>query len=183
MNRKLKRAVVAGVLGVAACGGVAVGGGAARATPSSGVTNPPWSPVVGRFANGINARAMTDIDPGRPTSFWQVNLTAKGATDVHVIENIVAPGGTFGWHGHPGPSLIIVKSGILSVYHAGNCTHPKQYGPGSPLGSTLVDQGNDLHLVRNNTTGVDDVYVVSFLPAGASRRIDKPNPDPAVCPQ
>jgi quercetin dioxygenase-like cupin family protein len=182
MSRKVMGALAAGALGVAAYAGVAVSTGVAQATPSIGITNPSWSPVIGHFPAGIDPRAMTDVDPGPARSFWQVSLLAKGATDVQVIENIVAPGGTFGWHGHPGPSLIIVKSGTLSVYHPNNCTHAELYGPGQALGATLVDQGNDVHLVRNETAGVDDVYVVAFLPTGASRRIDKPNPDPAVCP-
>jgi hypothetical protein len=176
MRRKLTWAVVLGLAGVALYGGVAV------ATPSVGVTNPAWSPVVGRFQTGIEARAKTDIDPGPARDFWKVDIRAKGATDVHVIENIIAPGGTFGWHSHPGPSLVIVKSGLLSVYHGDDCTSPEVYGPGSPLGSTFVDQGHDLHLVRNNTTAVDDVYVVSFVPAGFTRRIDQPNPSPGTCP-
>ena len=35
--------------------GAAVYAGLALATPPSGVTNPPWSPVVGTFAGGIVA--------------------------------------------------------------------------------------------------------------------------------
>jgi hypothetical protein len=175
MRRKLIWALALGLLGATAYGGVAL------ATPPAGITNPPWSPVIGQFAGGIDARAMTDVDPGTATDFWKVNISAKGATDVHIIENIIAPGGTFGWHSHPGPSLVIVKSGTLSVYHAPDCTQ-EQFGPGSPLGSTFVDQGHDLHVVRNNTTVVDDVYVVSFVPAGFGRRIDASNPNPGICP-
>jgi hypothetical protein len=37
-------------------------------------------------------------------------------------------------------------------------------------------------MVRNNGTSVADVYVVSFVPAGFARRIDEPNPNPAICP-
>jgi hypothetical protein len=162
--------------------GAAVFGGRALATPPGGVTNPSWSPVIGRFTNGIDATAKTDIDPGTATDFWQARLDVKGATDVHILENAIAPGGTFGWHSHPGPSLVIVKSGMLSVYHAPDCV-PEEFGPGSPLGSTFVDQGHDLHMVRNNSTSdVADVYVVSFVPAGFGRRIDEPNPNPSVCP-
>ena len=175
MRRKL---IVAVVLGLS---GAALYGGSAMATPPSGVTNPAWSPVVGRFQDGIDAKAKTDVDPGAAKDFWKVKISAKGATDVHILENIIAPGGTFGWHSHPGPSLVIVKSGTLSVYHAPDCT-PEEYGPGSPLGSTFVDQGGDLHVVRNNTNVVDDVYVVSFVPAGFARRIDEPNPNPTKCP-
>jgi hypothetical protein len=163
--------------------GIAVYGGIALATPPSGVTNPPWSPVIGHFEGGIDAASKTDVDSGTATDFWQVRIGAKGATDVHVVENIIAPGGTFGWHSHPGPSLVTVKSGTLSVYHGSDCTSPEQIGPGSPLGSTFVDQGHDLHMVRNNsTTDVADVYVVSFVPAGFSRRIDEPNPNSGACP-
>jgi hypothetical protein len=162
--------------------GAAVYGGIALATPPSGVTNPPWSPVVGRFESGIDATAKTDVDSGTATDFWQSRLSVKGATDVYIVENLIAPGGTFGWHSHPGPSLVIVKSGTLSVYHAPACT-PEDFGPGSPLGATFVDQGHDLHMVRNNSSSVPaDVYVVSIVPAGFARRIDEPNPDPSNCP-
>ena len=138
--------------------------------------------AIGNFANGIDATAKTDIDPGNATDLWRIRISAKGATDVHVLENIIAPGGSFGWHSHPGPSLVTVKSGTLSIYQAPDCT-PEDFGPGSPNGSTFVDQGHDLHMVRNNsTTVIADVYVVSFVPAGFGRRIDEPNPNPSTCP-
>ena len=85
--------------------------------------------MIGRFADGIDATAKTDVDPGAATDFWQIRISAKGATDVHVIENVIAPGGTFGWHSHPGPSLVTVRSGTLSVYHAPDCASPEEFGP------------------------------------------------------
>jgi len=175
MKRKLTWAFALVLLGSTLYAGLA------GATPPVGVSNPPWSPVVGQFQSGINAKSKTDVDPGPAVDLWKLKIRAKGATDVHIIENIIVPGGTFGWHSHPGPSLVIVKAGTLSVYHGPGCTM-EEYGPGSPLGSTFVDEGHDLHLVRNNTTVVDDVYVVSFVPAGFARRIDEPNPNPRVCP-
>ena len=111
MKSKSLWALLAGLAAIAAYGGIAL------ATPPSGVTNPPWSPVIGNFPDGIDATAKTDVNPGTANSFWQIRISAKGATDVHVLENIIAPGGTFGWHSHPGPSLVVVKSGTLSVYH------------------------------------------------------------------
>jgi hypothetical protein len=35
----------------------------ALATPPSGVTNPPWRPVIGRF-DGIHTAAKSDIEAG-----------------------------------------------------------------------------------------------------------------------
>jgi hypothetical protein len=144
------------------------------------VSNPPWSPVIGRF-NGIDATVKTDTDAGAATDFWQVRIKAKGPTDVRIVENVIRPGGTFGWHSHPGPSLVVVKSGMLSVYHAPDCT-AQDFGPTSALGSTFTDEGQDLHMVRNNGAVDADVYVVSFVPAGFGRRIDEPNPNPGICP-
>jgi len=152
--------------------------GRARATPPQNVTNPLL--VIGRF-NGIHATAKTDIDPSRKKHYWRARIDVKGATDVHVLENIIAPGGTFGWHSHPGPSLVTVKSGMLSVYHAPDCMR-MDVGPGSPNGSTFIDQGQDTHMVRNNGTVATEVYVVSIIPADFQRRIDEPNPNPAVSP-
>src|SRR3954464_6199917 len=149
--------------------------GRAHATPPSGVTNPTWAPVIGRFAGGVHATAKTDVDPGPKKDFWRARINVKGATDVHILENIIAPNGTFGWHSHPGPSLVIVKSGTLSVYHAPECER-MDYGPGSPNGSTFIDGGHDFHMVRNNGTVTAEVYVVSIIPAGFDRRIHEPHP-------
>jgi hypothetical protein len=169
-------ALVLGLVGVAVYAGIAL------ATPPSGVTNPPWSPVIGTFPKGINASTTTDTGSGSNADPWKIGITAKGWTDVYILENVIAPGGTFGWHMHPGPSLVIVKSGTLSVYHGPSCTE-MDYGPGLPNGSTFIDDGHDLHMVRNNsTTNIADVYVVSFVPAGWARRIDEPNPNPSICP-
>jgi hypothetical protein len=89
---------------------------------------------------------------------------------------------TFGWHSHPGPSLVIVNAGTLSVYHEPDCV-AEDFGPASSNGATFVDQGHDLHMVRNNGTVPADVYVVSLVPQGFQRRIDEPNPNPGVCPE
>jgi hypothetical protein len=162
--------------------GAAVYAGLALATPPSGVTNPPWSPVVGTFPGGIDAKVKPATNSGNAAGSWQIRITAKGWTDVHILENVIAPGGTFGWHSHPGPSLVIVKTGTLSIYQAPDCK-PKDVGPSSPNGSTFIDQGHDTHMVRNNsTTDTADVYVVSFVPAGYGRRTDEPNPNPSICP-
>ena len=132
----MRRKLIVG-LAVGLVAGATAYGGAAVATPSTGVTNPSWSPVIGRFQNGIHAKTKTDIDPSRRKDFWKVNITAKGATDVQVIENIIAPGGSFGWHSHPGPSLVIVKSGTLSVYHGPNCMM-EEYGRSSTRVTTCT---------------------------------------------
>ena len=83
------------------------GAGVAQATPPSGVTST-------LFAVG----AFDEIDAKVVGPDFQVRIDTKGSSDVHVLENRLAPGATFGWHSHPGPSLVVVKSGALWVYKA-----------------------------------------------------------------
>jgi quercetin dioxygenase-like cupin family protein len=134
----------------------------ALATPGSGVTSTVFA--VGSF-DDLDAKTIT---PG-----WQARIATKGATDVHVLENRIAPGGTFGWHSHPGPSIVVVKSGALTLYSGDDPTCTPHV---IAAGSGFVDDGGDVHVVRNEGTVETVVYVTSLVPKGAARRIDEPDP-------
>ena len=131
---------------------------------------------VARF-DDIDAGAKTDVDPGHARDNWKARITTKGATDVHMIQNTIAAGGTFGWHSHPGPSLVIVKSGTATFYEADD---PACAPHVVPTGSGFVDNGQDIHVVRNEGSVDLVTVVVSLVPAGFERRIDQPAP--ASCP-
>ena len=81
---------------------------------------------------------------------------------MHVLENRIAPGGSFGWHSHPGPNTVVVKSGALTLYDGDDpsCT-PEVI----QAGSGFVDDGGHLHLVRNEGSVETVVYVTSLVPA------------------
>ena len=80
-----------------------------------------------------------------------------------MLQNTIAPGGTFGWHSHPGPSLVIVKSGTATFYMADD---PACAPHVVPAGSGFVDNGQDTHVVRNEGTVDLVTEVVSLVPAG-----------------
>jgi quercetin dioxygenase-like cupin family protein len=119
---------------------------------------------------------LGEVDIDVKTGDWKLKLQTKGRTDVSVVENRIIPGGTFGWHSHPGPSLIIVKSGSITFYRADDPTcSPDVY----TVGQALIDPGNAIHVGVNEGT-VDAVVVVTrFVPDGAPTRIDQPAP--ATC--
>ena len=103
-----------------------------------------------------------------------VKLQTKGATDVAMQTITSPPGGSSGWHSHPGVVLVAVQSGTVTLYDA-DC-HTKQYGPGQ----AFVEIGDDAMLVRNNTTSNAVLYVTLIVPKSATLlRIDKPQP--ATC--
>jgi quercetin dioxygenase-like cupin family protein len=143
----------------------------ARATPPSPevITTPIG---MGRFAN-IDTSVKTDIDSGTPTEFWRARIKTKRSSDLHVLQNTIPPGETFGWHSHPGPSLVIVKSGTATFYLAADPTCRPHV---VPAGSGFVDQGHDVHVVRNEGSVDLVTVVVSLVPAGFARRIDEPSP-------
>jgi quercetin dioxygenase-like cupin family protein len=163
MKSKWIWALLVGVLGAAIYGGTVL------ATPPSGVTTTYLAPIT-RF---------DAIDTKIKTGDWKAELRTKGASDLHVLQNTIVPGGTFGWHSHPGPSLVIVKSGTATFYLGDDPTCTPHL---VPAGSGFVDGGADLHVIRNEGNVDLVTVVVSLVPAGATRRIDQANPYPGVCP-
>jgi quercetin dioxygenase-like cupin family protein len=104
----------------------------------------------------------------------QAKLKTKGQSDVYIVENTVKPGGSSGWHTHPGPSLITVKSGTATFYDSDDPTCTPHV---VPAGTGVIDPGDGhVHLLRNEGS-VDLVTVtVQILPVDAARRIDAPKP-------
>lgn len=156
----MKKLVIRSALlaGLAALGIAAT----ALATPGSGLTTTT-------LATG----KLQSVDVKVKTGHWKMKLETNRTSDVIVTENRVAPGGNFGWHSHPGPSLVIVKSGTSTFYGADeeDCT-PQVY----PAGSVYVDPGGDTHIARNEGTTELVLLVARLLPEGAPARIDQPAP-------
>src|SRR2546428_2360782 len=91
--------------------GIAVYASTVLATPPSGV-----KPTV--FGIG----KLGSFETNSRIGLWSAKMNIKGATDLHVLSNRIAPGGSFGWHSHPGPSFVIVKSGTATVYFGADPT-------------------------------------------------------------
>ena len=141
------------------------------ATAPSGFTS--TSLAVGRVGEiDVNNLAVSD-DPSEANSkknVWHSLQKTKGASDLYVQSNVWAPGGTSGWHTHPGHSLITVTAGAVTAYegHDASCT-PTVY----TVGMTFVDEGGDhVHVLRNEGTVEARTITVQLIPAGAPRRID-----------
>jgi predicted metal-dependent enzyme (double-stranded beta helix superfamily) len=107
---------------------------------------------------------------------WQ---KTKGLSDLYVQSNVWAPGGTTGWHSHPGHSLIIVTAGTVTNYESDDpeCK-PKSYS----AGMAFVDEGGDhSHTIRNEGNVQAQTIAFQVIPADQPRRIDVPTV-PGNCP-
>jgi quercetin dioxygenase-like cupin family protein len=89
------------------------------------------------------------------------------------------PGGTTGWHTHPGKTVVLIVSGELTIYREGTAPdcRGRTYGPGDGF----VERPSSVHVGRNE--GDEPVVAVATffrVPPGTSPRIDEP--DPGICP-
>jgi len=100
-------------------------------------------------------------------------FAATPDTNVVVADFTFGPNSATGWHTHPGKTLVTVKSGTFTVYHAKDCA-PSVYGPGD----AFVELPSTVHIGRNETSGIVELGVVFFgVPVGGSPRIDHPQPE------
>jgi quercetin dioxygenase-like cupin family protein len=154
--------------GILVCAATAMLGwpSAASATPAKDFT----SDFARSFFEKFRVLSGTD----REGEDAKVKIISKDPSDVYVVVNTVAAGGYSGWHTHPGPSVVLVKSGTATVYDGDDptCT-PVTY----PAGTGFIDAGGGhVHMVRNE--GKEPLVTEAFqiIPAGDSRRIDAANP-------
>ena len=93
--------------------------------------------------------------------------------DVAVAKVTIGPGGSSGWHHHPGVLLVSVKSGAVTEYdHKCHKTVHK-------AGEGFVESHEEPMLVRNHGKGDAVVFVTFIVPSGTTEeglRIDDPRP-------
>jgi quercetin dioxygenase-like cupin family protein len=136
--------------------------GQAGATPGSGVS----SSIV-----------------SRGTTHGDIRLRARQPTDVVFARVTLQPGGSTGWHTHPGPLLAVVTSGTLTHYDR-RC-HAKTYTTGQAFKET-----QRVHMGANKTSAPVVLDVTYIVPGGgplsgdaraprcaASLRADRPPGD------
>ena len=99
-------------------------------------------------------------------------------TDVVMAQITVDPGGSSGWHSHPGGAIIVVKQGTPTLYRAiGSQCQSTTYGPGD----AFIERRGEVDDVLNAGTAPYVLYVTfPRVPPGGSARIDEP--DPGTCP-
>ena len=137
--------------------------GIALATTPSGVTVTPLAPA-GTFGE-IHAKAKI--------GHWEAKIKTKGVSDVYFTQVTIQPGGTLGWHSHPGLSFVIVKSGTATFYDGDDqtCT-PHVFS----AGQTAFEPEGHIHIVRNEGDVPLVNVVMQIVPQGAPRLISQPSP-------
>lgn len=154
----MKRAVRWGLVSLVLAGSItAITATTGGATPPSGLTNTP-------LAIGSNTSDGT--------------IPLRAGTNVAMAQITVVPGGSSGWHSHPGGAIVVVQQGSLTVYEAvgGRCEIATY-----SAGQAFVERPGEVDQVINTGTVPYTLYVTfPRVPVGASARTDEPNP--GTCP-
>jgi quercetin dioxygenase-like cupin family protein len=103
-----------------------------------------------------------------------IDVKAFDTVDI-AIQTITFPSGSSsGWHNHPGPVFITVKSGTMTFYDSADPSCPAVQ-VSAPDGF-LDGGGPDAHIAINES-GSDAVNEVVYMaPPGAALRVNQPQP-------
>jgi quercetin dioxygenase-like cupin family protein len=118
--------------------------GAALATTPKGVTPTPLTrATLGTFEAEHNS---IEVESERTSA------------DFALAKVVIEPGGTTGWHHHPGVALVSVNSGAVTEYDK-NCNKSVY-----KAGEGFVETKGEVHVVRNQGKANAVLYVTFIAP-------------------
>jgi len=92
-----------------------------------------------------------------------IKVESKATVGVTVAHLTFAPGGTTGWHAHPGPVLVIVTTGSVTKYAAQDSTAHTY-----TAGQAFIEHGPaDENMIRNDGCVPAETIVTFITPSGA----------------
>lgn len=146
----------------------AVLAGAILATPPSGIVS---APVLARASFVDRVDLKFKIGEGD-----REVIKVRDARETVVQQIVIGPGGSTGWHSHPGPVVVLVKAGELTLYSGDD---PTCTGRTFFAGQAFIDSGQGhVHIARNlNLTQNTELWATYFdVPPGQPFRLDAPDP-------
>jgi len=117
---------------------------------------------------------------GRGTLQSNGSVPINAGLDIVVAQNTVQPGGSSGWHSHPGGAIVVVAQGQITTYESvgGHCVITTY-----TAGQAFTERA-DKALIAKNTGSTVTVVIATFpnVPVGVAnaQRTDLPNP--GTCP-
>lgn len=137
MNRRRLAALAVGALAPLAALG------------SASATTPAVTPAVHVVGADLDDRVQVNADG--------VKFQTKAPSDVSVLNLTVEPGGTTGWHSHPGLAVIAVSEGTGKLYLA-DCSSKTFHA-----GQAFAESGDDEPTLFRNESSSPVLLTVTFI--------------------
>src|SRR5918997_1114620 len=155
----MKRTTLLATVGVSFLALLAVVVGAALATtPKEATTTPLTRATLGKFeAKGDGIEVESE----------------RHSADFATARVVIEPGGSSGWHHHPGVTLVSVASGTVTEYDK-KCEKSVH-----KAGEGFVESNDAVHVVRNKSNVNAVLYATLIVPTNTTEeglRIDEPKP-------
>jgi hypothetical protein len=131
-------------------------------------------PSVGQTTEILTRRTLKDLVN---FNLGDVRIHTKAPVDLVFARVTFVPGGSSGWHWHPGPVFVGVASGTLTVYRE-DCSH-STYFQGGPEGAAFFESATEASLLVRNEGTVPVVVYAQFIvpPTTPSTGLRIPAPD------
>ena len=133
--------------------------GAALATPPKEATVTPLTrATLGNFeanSDGIEVESQ------------------RTSADIAIAKVVIEPGGSTGWHHHPGVTLVSIASGTVTEYD-NKCEKSVH-----KAGEGFVESNDAVHVVRNKGNVKAVLYATFLVPTNTTDeglRVDEPKP-------
>jgi len=140
----MKRTTLLVTVAVTVLAFLALGVGAALATTPKGVTPTPLTrATLGKFEAENNAIEVE---------------SEHTSADFALAKVVIEPGGTTGWHHHPGVALVSVNSGAVTEYDK-NCNKSV-----FKAGEGFSESNGEVHVVRNQGKANAVLYATFIAP-------------------
>jgi quercetin dioxygenase-like cupin family protein len=142
---------------------------AASAVPGTATPSDP----SGSFRSTIQARG-TNTTPG--------TIPISQGLDIVVARNDVDPGGTSGWHSHPGGAIVVIAQGEITFFRwiGNHCTSTRY-----TAGQSFIEHASEVGNAKNTGSTLTVVFATfPGVPVGVigAQRIDvSPGPPPGTC--
>jgi quercetin dioxygenase-like cupin family protein len=132
-------------------------------------------PATATPANGFVGTLLA-----RGTDQSNGTIPIKQGLDIVVQENTVQPGGTSGWHSHPGGAIVVIKQGEITIYESvGNHCVITRY----TAGQAFVEPPDQVVIAKNTGTSVTISYATfPGVPVGVAGAQRTDEADPHTCP-
>jgi len=124
-------------------------------------------------ASSLGSAATASATPSAGVDARILSHATVGGHDYVTKEITIAPGGTTGWHWHPGRIFGVVRSGTLTHDFA-DCSVDGIYSAGAPI--TEGSGPDHVHVGRNLGFEPVVMWVLYIDDAGAPLAVDAPNP-------
>ncbi len=134
---------------------------AAAGTPSSSAPSASGDPIVTPLAAAL-VPGPIGIDRRHPSNVVSVRIDFR-------------PGDTTGWHPHPGPVLVQVVSGALTLRHA---AHGRCLSQVVRAGHGFFETPGAVHVAENPRPAPAVLYATFVLPPKAGPEVSAPIPAP-----